>query len=188
MFHASTTGGSAASIGGNARAIGLSNQPNLAGISFALGIIIGIGLILELGLRRHWYLGVCVLVLVAALLLSGSMSGMGATLIGLLVLFIARGMPLKTVVTVVLALAVAYILVFGVIDRGTEARSDHADSKINKRTRGSGGGTLELRIHTWEKAWTEIQQKPIIGPRTRPGDVGRLLRPAPVRVLRRRTT
>lgn len=163
LFHASTTGGSAASIGGNSRAIGLSNQPNLAGISFALGIIIGIGLIIELGLRRHWYLGACVLVLTAALLLSGSVSGMGATLIGLLVLFIARGVPLKTVFQVVLALAVAYILVFGVIDRGTKLDPITRIEKSTNANAGTGGGTLELRIHTWEKAWTEIQQKPIIG-------------------------
>ncbi|HWF14963.1 MAG TPA: O-antigen ligase family protein [Acidimicrobiales bacterium] len=163
LFQASAGGGSSAGIGGNSRAIGLSNQPNLAGISFALGILFAVGLILELGNRRHWYLGVCVFVMALALLLVASLGGMASVLLGLLVLFIARGTPLKTVGTVVLALVVAYLLVFAVIDRGSHLDPITRIEKTTNANAGSGGGTLELRIHTWQKAWSGIEQAPILG-------------------------
>jgi hypothetical protein len=163
IFHASAGAGSAASIGGNSRAIGLSNQPNLAGISFALGIVIGVGLLLEIGLRKHWYLGACVVVLASALLLSASVSGMGSTLVGLLVLFIARGVPLKTVALVILSLVAAYVLVFGVIDRGSHLDPITRIEKTTNSNGGSGSGTFELRVHTVEKAWGLILQKPLTG-------------------------
>jgi len=150
-------------IGGNARAVGLSNQPNLAGIVFALGIVMGIGLLLQIGFRRHWYLSCCVLVIAIALLLAASVSGMAAVIVGLLVLFIARGVPLKTVVSVVLALAAVYLLVFGVIDRGSKLDPITRIEKTTNSNAGSGGGTLQLRIDTIDKAWSEILQKPIIG-------------------------
>jgi O-antigen ligase len=150
-------------IGGNARAVGLSNQPNLAGIVFALGIIMGVGLLLQIGWRRHWYLSICVLVIAMALLLAASVSGMGTVIVGLLVLFIARGVPLKTVVTVVLVLAAAYVLVFGVIDRGSKLDPITRIEKTTNSNAGSGGGTLQLRIDTITKAWGEILQKPVTG-------------------------
>lgn len=151
------------SIGGNARAVGLSNQPNLAGIVFALGIILGVGLLLQIGWRRHWYLSICVLVIITALLLAASVSGMASVIVGLLVLFIARGVPLKTVLTVVLAIAAVYVLVFGVIDRGSKLDPITRIEKTTNPNAGSGGGTLQLRIDTIDKAWSEILQKPITG-------------------------
>ena len=150
-------------IGGNARAVGLSNQPNLAGIVFALGIIMGVGLLLQIGWRKHWYLSVCVLVIATALLLAASVSGMGAVIVGLLVLFIARGVPLKTVVSVVLALAAVYVLVFGVIDKGSKLDPITRIEKTTNSKAGSGGGTLQLRIDTITTAWGEILQKPVVG-------------------------
>jgi O-antigen ligase len=128
-----------------------------------LGIVMGIGLLLQIGFRRHWYLSCCVLVIAIALLLAASVSGMAAVIVGLLVLFIARGVPLKTVVSVVLALAAVYLLVFGVIDRGSKLDPITRIEKTTNSNAGSGGGTLQLRIDTIDKAWSEILQKPIIG-------------------------
>jgi O-antigen ligase len=88
---------------------------------------------------------------------------MGTVIVGLLVLFIARGVPLKTVVTVVLALAAAYVLVFGVIDRGSKLDPITRIEKTTNSSAGSGGGTLQLRIDTITKAWGEILQKPVTG-------------------------
>ncbi len=154
---------SSGSIGGNARAIGLSTQPNLAGISFALAIVFAVGLLLQVGWRKHWYLSGCVIVVVAALLLSGSVSGIASTLLGLVVLFIARGVPLKQVLSVLLALAAVYLLVFGVIDRGSHLDPITRIEKTTNANAGKGGGTLQLRIDTIEKAWSETVQKPITG-------------------------
>ncbi|HEX4162041.1 MAG TPA: O-antigen ligase family protein [Acidimicrobiales bacterium] len=150
-------------IGGNSRAIGLSTQPNLLGVALALGIVFAVGLLFELNKRKHWYLGACVAVMVAALLLSGSVSGEATTILGLLVLFVARGAPLKTVALVALSLAAVYVLVFGVIDRGS-----HLDpiTRIEKTLNSSGGsntGTFQLRIDTIKTAWSGIVEKPIVG-------------------------
>ncbi len=151
------------SIGGNSRAVGLSTQPNLAGVAFALGIVFGVGLLLQLNRRKHWYLGVCVAIMAMALLLSASISGMAGVIVGLLVLFIARGVPLKTVVMVVLSLGVVYVVVFGVIDRGSHLDPITRIEKTTNPNSGTGGGTLQLRIDTIEKAWDGIVQKPITG-------------------------
>ena len=45
--------------------MGLSNQPNIAAVAFALGLVFAIGLIVQVGLRRYWYVGVCAAVLVS---------------------------------------------------------------------------------------------------------------------------
>ena len=151
-------------IGGNWRAIGLSTQPNLAGIAFALGIIFSLGLLLELrGNLRRFFIG-CLVVQLMALLLSGSISGLLALISGVIVFVIARGVPLKTIVLILLAVAAVYVLVFGAIDPGVAPRPDTpGSSRRRTRTRAPGGGTLSLREDTWKAAWTGIQQKPIFG-------------------------
>jgi hypothetical protein len=148
-------------IGGNSRALGLSTQPNLLGVSLALGIVFAVGMLMELGFRRHKYLGACLAVLIAALLLSASVGGLASTAVGLIVLFVLRGVRLRTVISVLAVLGVVYVLVFGVIDRGS-----HLDpiSRIEQTTNAnSGKGTLSLRIGTIKVAWDGITQKPIIG-------------------------
>jgi hypothetical protein len=67
------------------------------------------------------------------------------------------------VVSVVLALAAVYVLVFGVIDRGSKLDPITRIEKTTNSNAGSGGGTLHLRIDTITKAWGEILQKPITG-------------------------
>jgi hypothetical protein len=161
LYKAVTT--NSGSIGGNSRAVGLSTQPNLAGISFALGIVLATGLLSYLGVRRHGYLVGCIAVMAAALLLSGSVSGMGSTIVGLIVLFIARGFSLRTIVSVVVALAVVYVLVFGVIDRGSHLDPITRIEKTTNAKAGAGGGTLSLRIDTIKLAWDDITEKPILG-------------------------
>lgn len=164
IFLPNLTPGSGASIGGNPRAIGLSTQPNLAGIAFALGITFAVGLLLELNKRKHWYLWVCVAVMAAALLLSGSVSGMASTVVGLIVLFLARGVPFKTVVMVVLSFLAVYVLVFGVFDRGSHLDPiTRIENTLNSNGGGSNTGTFQLRLDTIKTAWSGIVQKPISG-------------------------
>ena len=93
---------------------GLSDQPNIAAVAFALGLVFAIGLVVELGLRRYWYLGVCIAVLAGALIFSASVSGMSSTLVGCFVLFITRGFRLRTVLGVVAVLAVVYVIAISV--------------------------------------------------------------------------
>jgi hypothetical protein len=159
-FHVLTFTADSGSIG-SGRAIGLSTQPNLAGVTFALAITFGVGLLLERGLRHNKWLGAFVAVNVAALLLAASVSGMASTLVGLFVLFLARGVSWKKVLAIALSLLAVYMLVFGVIDRGS-----HLDpiTRIEKTTnQNSGSGTLQLRIDTITESWAGIITSPIIG-------------------------
>lgn len=150
--------------GGNSRAIGLSTQPNLAAVSFDLALIFAVGLIMELGFRKHKYLGGCVLVLIAALLLSGSVGGVGSAIVGLLLLFILRGVNLRAVFTVVLAVAVVYVLVFAVFDRGSKLDPiTRVESTLNNANTTGGTGTFQLRIDTITTAWSGIVEQPITG-------------------------
>jgi O-Antigen ligase len=145
------------------RATGLSDQPNIAAVAFALGLVFAIGLVVELGLRRSWYLGVCIAVLAGALIFSASVSGMSSTLVGCFVLFITRGFRLRTVLGVVAALAVVYVIAISVQSSGS-----HFDlnpiARIEQTTgTNTGYNTVNPRVATLEHSWSGIVQSPIIG-------------------------
>lgn len=145
------------------RAVGLSNQPNIAAVTFALGLVFAIGLVVEVGLRRYWYVGVCIAVLAGALIFSASVSGMTSTLVGCFVLFITRGFRLRTVISVVAALAVVYIIAISVQSSGS-----HFDlnpiARIEQTTgQNTGYNTVNPRVATLEHSWSGIVQSPIIG-------------------------
>ena len=145
------------------RATGLSDQPNIAAVAFALGLVFAIGLVVELGLRRHWYLGICIAVLAGALIFSASVSGMSSTMVGCFVLFITRGFRLRTVLGVVAALAVVYVIAISVQSSGS-----HFDlnpiARIEQTTgTNTGYNTVNPRVATLEHSWSGIVQSPIIG-------------------------
>jgi len=149
------------SLGGSSRSVGLANQPNIAGVTFSLGLVFAVGLIVELGARKHWYLGACIAVLAAGLLLTASVSGMSAAVVGLLLLFISRGVKIQTVVAVCAGVAVVYLLVFGVVDKGSKL--DPLTRLHVTTTANSGHDTLSVRIDTIKHSWDLIVQSPIIG-------------------------
>ena len=162
---------------------GLSNQPNIAAVAFALGLVFAIGLVVELGLRRHWYLGVCIAVLAGALIFSASVSGMSSTLVGCFVLFITRGFRLRTVLGVVAALAVVYVIAISVQSSGS-----HFDlnpiARIEQTTgTNTGYNTVNPRVATLEHSWSGIVAEPDHRARARPDDDRRVLRRRRRRVL-----
>jgi hypothetical protein len=145
------------------RAVGLSNQPNIAAVAFALGLVFAIGIVVEVGLRRYWYLGVCMAVLAGALIFSASVSGMTSTLVGCFVLFITRGFRLRTILGVVAVLAVVYVIAISVQSSGS-----HFDlnpiARIEQTTgTNTGYNTVNPRVATLEHSWSGIVQSPIIG-------------------------
>ncbi len=146
-----------------ARAIGLSNQPNVAAVAFALATVFAIGLALELGVRTHWYLGVCIAILGCALIFSASVSGQASTLVGCAVLFIARGIKLRTLVTVIAALAGVYVLAIAVQSNGTHFDLNPLARIQQTTTSNSGYNTTSARIDTIKDSWSGIVQSPIIG-------------------------
>jgi hypothetical protein len=145
------------------RAVGLSTQPNIAAVSFALGLVFAIGLVVEMGLRRYWYVGVCIAVLAGALIFSASVSGMSSTLVGCFVLFITRGFRLRTVLSVVAVLAVAYVIAVSVQSNGS-----HFDlnpiARIQETTgTNTGYNTVNPRVATLEHSWSGIVRSPVVG-------------------------
>lgn len=145
------------------RAVGLSDQPNIAAVAFALGLVFAIGLVAELGLRRRWYLGVCVAVLAGALIFSASVSGMSSTLVGCVVLFAARGLRLRTVLAVLAVLAVVYLLAVSVQSNGSHFDLDPI-ARIEQTTgTNTGYNTVNPRVATIEHSWSGIVQSPIVG-------------------------
>ncbi len=145
------------------RAIGLSNQPNIAAVAFSLAMVFAIGLILELGIRGHWYLGVCVLVLGSALIFSASVSGQASTVAGCGALFIARGIKLRTALTVIAALAVVYVIAIAVQSNGSQFDLNPIARIEQTTTANSGYNTSSIRIDTIKYSWSGIVQSPIIG-------------------------
>lgn len=145
------------------RAVGLSTQPNIAAVTFALGLVFAIGLVAELGLRRRWYLGICIAVLAAALIFSASVSGMSSTLVGCFVLFVTRGFRLRTVLGVIAALAIVYAVAVSVQSSGS-----HFDlnpiARIEQTTgNNTGYNTVNPRVATIEHSWSGIVQSPVVG-------------------------
>jgi hypothetical protein len=146
-----------------ARAIGLSNQPNVAAVAFALAMIFSIGLALETGVRKHWYLGVCIAILGCALIFSASVSGQAATVVGCAVLFAARGIKLRTLLTVLAALAVVYVIAIAVQSNGTHFDLNPLARIQQTTTSNSGYNTTSARVDTIKESWSGIVQSPIIG-------------------------
>ena len=145
------------------RAVGLSNQPNIAAVTFALGLVFAIGLVVEMGLRRYWYIGVCIAVLAGALIFSASVSGMSSTLVGCFVLFLTRGFRLRTVVGVLAALAIVYVVAISVQSNGSHFNLDPI-ARIEQTTgTNTGYNTVNPRVATVEHSWSGIVASPVIG-------------------------
>ena len=105
----------------------------------------------------------CIAVLASALIFSASVSGMSSTLVGCFVLFITRGFRLRTVLGVVAALAVVYVIAVSVQSSGS-----HFDlnpiARIEQTTgTNTGYNTVNPRVATLEHSWSGIVQSPIIG-------------------------
>jgi hypothetical protein len=145
------------------RAVGLSDQPNIAAVAFALGLVFAVGLVVELGLRRHWYLGVCIAVLAGALIFSASVSGMSCTLVGCFVLFITRGFRLRTVLGVVAVLAVVYVVSISVQSSGSHFDLNPIARIAQTTGTNTGYNTVNPRVATLEHSWSGIVESPIIG-------------------------
>jgi O-antigen/teichoic acid export membrane protein len=153
---------SQASLEGS-RAVGLSTQPNIAAVSFALALVFAIGLVVELGIRRRWYLAVCIAVLASALIFSASVSGMSSTLVGCFVLFITRGFRLRTVLGVIAALAIVYAIAVGIQSGGSHFDLNPV-ARIEQTTgTNTGYNTVNPRVATIEHSWGGIAESPIIG-------------------------
>ncbi len=145
------------------RAEGLSNQPNIAAVAFALALVFAIGLIVELGVRRYWYLGACIAVLAAAVIFAASVSGVATTLVGCFVLFIRRGFKLRTWLGIIAALSVVYLAAVSIQSNGTGFDLNPIAWIQETTGNNTGYNTVNPRIATIEDSWSGIVQSPITG-------------------------
>jgi hypothetical protein len=145
------------------RAVGLSDQPNIAAVAFALALVFAIGLVAEGGLRRQWYLGPCIAVLAGALIFSASVSGMSSTLVGCFVLFVTRGFRFRTVLGVVAALAIVYTIAVSVQSSGSHFDLNPLARLQQTTGTNTGYNTVNPRVATIEHSWSGIVQSPIVG-------------------------
>jgi O-antigen ligase len=152
----------AASLEGS-RAVGLSNQPNIAAVAFALALVFALGLLVDLGLRRNWYLAFCVCILAGALIFSASVSGIASTLVGCFVLFIRRGFKVRTWLGIIAALAVVYLAAVSIQSSGTGFNLNPI-ARIEQTTgTNTGYNTVNPRVATLERSWSGIVLSPIVG-------------------------
>jgi hypothetical protein len=145
------------------RAVGLSTQPNIAAVSYALALIFAIGLGLELGFRRKWILIPSLAFLAAALIFTASVSGLASTIVGLAFLFIKRGIKLRTLAGIVVVLALVYVVAISVQSHGTGFDLNPI-ARIEATTgQNTGYNTVQPRQATLDNAWAGIERDPIIG-------------------------
>jgi O-antigen ligase len=155
-------GGVAGSEGG--RALGLTTQPNIAAVTYALGLVFALGLILHIGPGRRRYRIVCMGVIAVALLLSASVSGMACALLGCFVLLFRRGLRPRTVLTIAAVFIGIYAVSLILEGSGGTGQNLNPIARIEQTTNSSSGyDTASPRIATYKAAWAGIQESPVIG-------------------------
>jgi O-antigen ligase len=159
---AGAAGAAASSESG--RAVGLASQPNIAAVTYALGLTFGLGLVLQHGAGRRYYRVICIVVIAVALLLSASVSGMATALVGVFVLLVKRGMKPRTIIATAVLLIGVYALATALEGNGNGGENLNPFARVHQTTSaGSGYDTVSPREQTWINAWKGIQQDPIIG-------------------------
>jgi hypothetical protein len=149
---------------GGGRAVGLASQPNIAAVTFALGLTFAIGLVLHLGMGRRRYRMICIGVIAVALILSASVSGMATALVGVFVLLVKRGMKPRTIIATAVLLVGIYALATALEGNGHGGQNLNPFARVQQTTSsGSGYDTVSPREDTLSNAWKGIQQTPILG-------------------------
>jgi O-antigen ligase len=147
-----------------ARALGLTSQPNIAAVTYALGITFALGLILHLGAGRRGYRIFCIVVIAVALILSASVSGMAAALVGVFVILVRRGMKVRFLVATAILLVGVYALGTILEGNGNGGEDLNPIARVEQTTGSSTGyDTVTPRIETIKNTWTGIQESPILG-------------------------
>jgi O-Antigen ligase len=149
--------------GSSERAAGLTQQANIAGVTFALGLVLAVGLVLDRGRGKLSHRVILIVIIGLALMFTGSVSGMAAALVGLVVLLARRGIRFRN-------LLAAVVVIFGIYYAGTHIEVHFGSSNLNPFARiqattgqNTGYNTVNTRFSTIDNAWTGIQDHPVIG-------------------------
>lgn len=147
------------------RANGLADHPNVLGLMAILAILISVAILLRSGVGswKRFSLFVVLVMNLAALIASGSLSNMLALAIGLVVLLAASRATLRFVTAVFALTALSWVLAqltgFGAaqIASGIQLRVSDVTGELD------GEGSLGVRQQTWSAAWELIASDPVIG-------------------------
>jgi hypothetical protein len=90
-------------------------------------------------------------------------SGQASAVIGCVILFAARGIKMRTVLTVIAALAAVYVIAIAVQSNGTHFDLNPLARLQQTTTSNSGYNTTSARVDTIKESWSGIVQSPIIG-------------------------
>jgi hypothetical protein len=146
------------------RAVGLTGQPDIAAVTYALSIVFAIGLLLELGRGRYYYRVACVVIIATALIFSASVSGMAGAMLGIFILLLRRGLKPSAIVGTVFILAVVYIGATSLLPSGSGGEDLNPIARLEQTTSSNSSyNTVNSREATWSNAWKGIQLSPIWG-------------------------
>jgi O-antigen ligase len=141
------------------RFAGLAGHPNILGLSAALAVLIGIGLLFsERKIYVAWGLLLQVVVCTVAALLSGSRTFFVSLIPGLIVLALAQRLRFKLIVRVL----VAFVVVLGGINYLAPKEVSQYTGRLVSATRADDNENYG-RLLTAGTALVEISQKPIMG-------------------------
>ena len=147
-------------VGG--RAIGLARQPDIAAVTYALSLVFALGLVMECGRGRWAHRFVAIGAVTVALILSASVSGMAAALLGCAVLLVRRGIKPRTLVGVAVVIAGLYVTATAL--EGPGAHKLNPIARIQETTGfNTGQNTVNPRTETIRNAWSEILENPVVG-------------------------
>lgn len=148
------------------RATGLAGHPNVLGVMAGLAIVSIIGLWPHAAARRRPALIFAALINAAALVGTGSLSAMMATVIAVaLIVVLKRKVILITITLVAIGAAIALFLAFTSGD--AVPLFDVIGHRIGVVT-GTGDGTggaasVDIRRSTYDWAWNWVEQSPLVG-------------------------
>jgi O-antigen ligase len=144
------------------RASGLARHPDDTGSFEALGITLAFALALHPEVKRRWIAGIGALTIAMGLIISGSVSGMLCGIAGCFVVLLIRGIRLKTVVTIIAVVAVAYVGSIAI--QAASGKGLNPIARFESATSSSGGNnSIGPREGTWKGAWEGIESSPILG-------------------------
>jgi hypothetical protein len=146
------------------RAVGLTGQPDIAAVTYALSLVFAIGLLLHLGRGRYYFRVICVVIIATALIFSASVSGMAGTLLGIFILLLKRGLKPSAILGTAAILALVFIGATSLLGSGKGGENLNPIARLEQTTSSSSSyNTVNSREATWSNAWKGIQESPVWG-------------------------
>ncbi|MBG6184980.1 O-antigen ligase [Arthrobacter sp. CAN_A214] len=142
------------------RSTGLAGHPNILGVLSGMAVLMLTAALVGRSNRKA-LVAVLLLLNVAALIASGSISSMIATLMGFLIFLVAARVPLKALVLITGTSVLALWILSSVASEGLLRGPLERFRQVTGQT--TNIGTLDAREQTYQYAWEGIQRDPWFG-------------------------